>query len=376
MSTGLTIDRVESWACRVGLPRPLSFGTFTVTARDYVCIRVITSGGLVADVIGHTRGSPVDVAVSDLLAPRLLGRDAFNLGTCLTEMRRATIATEDDGVIGRARSLLDIALWDLRAQALGIPVWQLAGGAPREVPVLLVEGYRQEGEAEADVAGRLSARITEGYRLLKLEAAHYGAAEPLVRIIDDAGPDARYVLDLAWSWRTAREGVAAARAWAGLPIDWLEDPMPRGRRQELAFLRSHSPVPVGIGDECTRADDLQDLADVGALDVVRIDATTIGGYSVALPLATAMQARGLRVSFHVNPEVHRHAVFASEVADHLEMFPADRPFDASHVLLQSPAFGDVAGGRLAPPSAPGTGLRLDDRAVARHALRHMVRSAP
>lgn len=374
MRTDLTIDRVDCWACHVPLPRPLSFGQFVVAARDYACIRVGTRGGLVADVIGHTRGSPVDVAVADLLAARLLGRDAGHLGACLAELRRATVATEDDGVIGRARSLLDIALWDLRAQSLGVPVWQLAGGAPREVPVLLVEGYRQEGEGEADIAGRLSERIAAGYGLLKLEAAHYGVPEPLNRIVDQAGPGARYVFDLAWSWRTARQGLACVRQWAGLPLDWVEDPMPRAMRSELAFLRAHSLLPIGIGDECTRADDLGELMQSAAVDVVRIDATTIGGYSVALPLAEAVRSRGLRVSFHVNPEVHRHAVFAADTADHIEMFPGDRPFDASHVLMQAPAFGDVEAGRLAPPARPGTGLRLDDDAVARHAVRHITRS--
>jgi L-alanine-DL-glutamate epimerase-like enolase superfamily enzyme len=376
MGTDLTIDRVDCWACHVPLPRPLSFGQVVVAARDYACIRISTRGGLVADVIGHTRGSPVDVAVADLLAPRLLGRNAGHLGACLAELRRATIATEDDGVIGRARSLVDIALWDLRAQSLGVPVWHLAGGAPRDVPVLLVEGYRQEGDREADIAGRLAGRIGEGYGLLKLEAAHYGAPEPLNRIVEAAGAGARYVFDLAWSWRTGRQGLACIRHWAGLPLDWVEDPMPRAMRSELAFLRAHSPLPIGIGDECTRADDLGELMQAGAVDVVRIDATTIGGLSVALPLATAVQGRGLRVSFHVNPEVHRHAVFAADAADHIEMFPADRPFDASHVLMEAPAFGDVAGGRLSPPPGPGTGLRLDDGAVARHAVRHLVRTRP
>ncbi|MFO1149947.1 MAG: enolase C-terminal domain-like protein [Alsobacter sp.] len=375
MTADLTIDRIETWACRVPLPRPLSFGNFTVTERSYACVRVRTRGGLVADCLGHTRGSPVDVAIADLLAPRLLGRDAGDLGSRVADIRRATLAMEDDGVIGRARSLIDICLWDLRAQSLGVPVWRLAGGAPRPMPILLVEGYRQEGEAEADLAQRLAARIGEGYRLLKLEAAHYGAPAPVARIIAAAGDGARYVCDLAWSWRTAREGIASARHWEGLPIDWIEDPMPRTRRSELAFLRSQSPLPIGIGDECTRKADLDDLAEAGAVDVVRVDATTIGGYSVALPLAAAMVARGLRVSFHVNPEVHRHAAFADESVDHLEMFPTDRPFDASHVLIRRPAMADVSRGALELPREPGTALALDDDAVARHAGRHLVLAA-
>ena len=102
MADDMTIDRVESWACRVPLPKPLSFGHFTVRERHYACVRISTRGGLTADCIGHTRGSPVDVAISDILAPVLIGQDAFQLGGRLADMRRATLATDSDGVIGRA----------------------------------------------------------------------------------------------------------------------------------------------------------------------------------------------------------------------------------------------------------------------------------
>ena len=125
MTTDTIIDAVETWACSVSLPKPLSFGKFTVATREYAAIRISTRGGLVADCLGHTRRSPVDVAISDLLAPRLLGKDAFDLGERLSDLRRATLAIEQDGVIGRARSLVDICLWDIRAQALKVPVWML-----------------------------------------------------------------------------------------------------------------------------------------------------------------------------------------------------------------------------------------------------------
>jgi L-alanine-DL-glutamate epimerase-like enolase superfamily enzyme len=241
------------------------------------------------------------------------------------------------------------------------------------LPVLLVEGYRQDGETEGDVADRLIGRIEQGYRRLKLEAAHYGEPQPIQRILSRVGRGATYVCDLAWSWRTAREGLAAAQCWADLRLDWIEDPMPRGRRQELAFLRQHSPVPIGIGDETTRAADLEDLMTEGAVDVVRIDATTVGGFSVAIPLAAAAVSRGYLVSFHVNPEVHRHAAFSAELADHIEMFPTDRPFDASHALLQRAAFDDVNAGRLAPPTTIGSGISLNPSALQRFAHRTLRR---
>jgi L-alanine-DL-glutamate epimerase-like enolase superfamily enzyme len=337
-----------------------------------------TRDGVTADCIGHTRRSPVDVAIADVLGPRLLGGDALDTGARLADMAAATLATDEDGVLGRARSLLNTCLWDLKAQMLGLPLWRLLGGAPRPLPVALVEGYAIEGESEADLIARLLGRAAEGFRLLKVEAAHYGDPEPVRRILSAVRAEAevQFSCDLAWSWRTAREGIEAARKWEGLGIAWIEDPMPRNRFSEMAVLRRHAPIPIGVGDEVTRPEDLHRLMDEGCVDLVRIDATTIGGPSVAVPLAATAAGRGFRTSFHVNPEVHRHCAFADSSADHIEMFPTDRPFDCSHFLIEEPAFADIRDGMLMPPERAGTGLRLNSDALVRFAYRYAVQRLP
>lgn len=378
MATDTVIDWVETWACSIPLPQPLAFGAFTISTRRYAAVRIVTRGGLVADCLGHTRGSPVDVAIADLFAPALIGKDALDQGERLADLARITVSMEDDGALGRARSMIDICLWDLKAQSLGMPLWRLLGGAPRSVAVGLVEGYEIAGESEGDIADRLAGRVGEGFGFLKMEAAHYGDPHAVRRILSGArrqvANDVRFTCDLAWSCKTARDGLAAADAWHDLGVSWIEDPMYRTRVSEIAFLRRHSPIPIGVGDEVTRPLDLDALMEHEAVDVVRIDATTIGGYTAALGIAARAVARGLRVSYHVNPEVHRHCIFADAAADHVEIFPTDRPFDCSHMLLEHAAFADVDQGRLGPPETAGTGLRLDIAAVQRFAYRHAVRT--
>jgi D-arabinonate dehydratase len=371
MSADTSIDAVETWACSVPLPKPLSFGNFTVSSREYVALRVSTRGGLVAECLGHTRRSPIDVAIADLLAPQLLGRDALDVGARLEDIRRATLALDEDGVVGRARSLVDICLWDIKAQAAGVPVWRLFGGNPRQLRVCLVEGYAIADETEGALVQRLLARVEQGYDLLKIEAAHYGRPEPVREIMAavraEAAPE--FCCDLAWSWRDARQGIAAAKTWQGLGVAWIEDPMPRTRLDQIAFLRRHSPIPIAVGDEATRAADLERLADDGCVDIVRIDATTIGGFSVAIPLAARTVAAGFRVSHHVNPELHRHCIFADASADHIEVFPADRPFDTSHLLIEEAVYDGIRDAVVSAPESAGTGLRLNREAVERFAWR-------
>ena len=127
------IERIEAWACTVPLPTPLRFGSFEVRARDYAALRVTTRGGLVADCLGQTRKAPVDIAILDVLAPALLGRDAFDIAARVGDLDRALRALERDGVFSRGVSLLEMCLTDLKAQSLGLPLWRLFGETAQQM---------------------------------------------------------------------------------------------------------------------------------------------------------------------------------------------------------------------------------------------------
>jgi L-alanine-DL-glutamate epimerase-like enolase superfamily enzyme len=318
----------------------------------------------------------VDVAVLDLLAPALLGRDALDIPARMADLARALRVLERDGVLSRAVSLVEMGLQDLRAQSLGLPLWRLFGAAAAPLDVLLVEGYEMAGEDDAIFAERLAARAAAGYRLMKLEAAHYETPALLARRVGAvrraAGDGLRLVLDFAWAWPDVAFGLARAAALRAFGIDWLEDPFGRDRVEDYAALRAGAGIPVGAGDEATRPEQMRRLIEAGALDVARVDATTLGGLGPAAEVAQAAAARGLRISFHERPEVHQHLAFGLGLADHVEAFPTDRPFDCAHMLIRAPAFAAIRDGKLAPPTAAGSGLRLEDQALARWARRHGV----
>ncbi|HEX7200476.1 MAG TPA: enolase C-terminal domain-like protein [Dongiaceae bacterium] len=367
------IERIEAWACTVPLPTPLRFGSFEVRARDYAALRVTTRGGLTADCLGQTRKAPVDVAILDVLSPALLGRDAFDIDARVADLDRALRALERDGVFSRGVSLLEMCLTDLKAQSLGLPLWGLFGETAEPLDVLLVEGYEMEGEDDAIFAERLAARAAAGYRLMKLEAAHYETPALLARRVEAvrraAGDKLRLVLDFAWAWPDVAFGLARAAALGGLGIDWLEDCFNRDRVADYVALKAGTAIPIGAGDETARPAQMLRLIEADALDVARVDATTLGGYGPAKEVGRAAASRGMRVSFHERPEVHQHLAFGLGLADHIEVFPTDRPFDCAHMLIKEPAFARIRDGRLAPPETPGSGLRLDEAALTRWARR-------
>lgn len=369
-----SIISIDIWACRIPLPYPLSFGSFEIRSREYLALRVTTACGLVSDTVALSRRSPIDVAIADLLAPVLIGRDALEIELRTSELASATRALDQYGVIGRARSILETCLWDLRAQAEEQPLWKLLGGQARLMPVLLVEGYPLPNESHRVFAERLAARAAEGYTAIKIEAASYADANDLterLRLVREiAGPDLQLVVDMAWSWGSLEEAIAAAHQWASYDLTWIEDPFLRSRSADIASLRTSGGSPIAAGDEATRPGELTDLLAADAVDVLRLDAVAIGGIGSVLKLAAAATRSGVRASAHVHPEIHRHSALASSAFEHIEAFPIDRPFDYTHELLQHPFMNTVRDGVAKPPSEPGVGIQLAMDAVRRTAYRH------
>jgi L-alanine-DL-glutamate epimerase-like enolase superfamily enzyme len=383
---GTRIEAIEAWACRLDLTVPISFGDHAIASREYVAVRLTTADGLTSDVVGLSRRAPVDLAVTEVLAPHILGLDSLDLEGARRAIRRGTRALGMDGVLARGASLLELCLWDSCAQRQGVPVWQLLGGEPRQVPVQLVEGYPLPGEAPEAFADRIAERAAEGYTAIKLELASEPdpaqARRKLALVRDRVGPGVQLVADMAYYWESADEAMLWTDGWRHADLAWIEDPMPRDKAIEMARLRSRLGIPIGAGDESTRPAELAELLEQRAVDVLRIDLTTIGDLGAAAAIVSSAHDRGIQVSAHVHPEVHRHIAMAWPSVDRVEAFALDRPFDLMHELIETPFMSSVSGGHGPPPMTPGLGLSMNLEAVRRTAYRtsrlgsHQLTSLP
>ena len=371
-----TIERIETWACRLPLAQPLDFGRFVVRERHHTVMRLHTRDGRTGECLTQSRGSPLDVVAAEVIAPRILGQSAQDIDALQRQVRDSLAAIEFDGAVGRAWSLAEICLQDLRAKHADQPLWRLLGAQRSAATVLLVEGYALVGENDREFVDRLVRRVHEGYRLIKIEAAHYADLDQLMRRLRmfraAAGSSARLILDFAWSWSEAARYANTLKQFLEFGVEWVEDPFSRDRVGDYALLRAGGGVSLGCGDETTRPADLAALLSADAIDVARIDATTIGGITAVRPLLSACLARGVRASFHEHPEVHEHCVFGFGGVDHVEVFPADRPFDRVHELLESSPARRMREGMLHAQEEPGIGIRIRDDALKQWAWRHTV----
>lgn len=183
---------------------------------------------------------------------------------------------------GPARAAIDCALWDLEAKQAGKRVWELAGLAPPkplETAYTLVLGTP---EAMAAAAARNADRP-----LLKLKLGGEGDIER-VAAVRKAAPDARLIVDANEAWTPDMLAPYIA-ALAGLGVELIEQPLPRGGDRALADVAR--AVPVCADESCHDRATLADVA--GHYDFINIKLDKTGGLTEALLLAEEAAAMGL-----------------------------------------------------------------------------------
>ncbi|HXO08089.1 MAG TPA: mandelate racemase/muconate lactonizing enzyme family protein [Solirubrobacteraceae bacterium] len=363
------ITDVHAATARFPLPSPLNIGALEMTHREYAFVRVRTEGGREGKAFALSRDMPIAEIVRSVFAPRLIGADADVISARWTDMYRATIPIGRVGVVMRALSLLDIALWDVKAQRAAMPLWQLLGGLRPDLPVSMVAGYLSEGTRPAELAEELLRQASRGYALLKVaRSSDPRLTSEVLGTVQPRLPDgSRLVVDGLWVWRTVREATEEITSWScHEQLAWIEDPFPPEEVELCAAFRAASSVPLALGDELSDPHAFTALFSKGAVDVARVDATAIGGVTSALSVVHQANAAHVEISPHVYPEVHVHLAAALPGCVAVETFdPTGNNFDLSHKFVGGGP--ELIDGRMHAPEVPGLGYELDWEMIDQHA---------
>ncbi|MCC7426137.1 MAG: mandelate racemase/muconate lactonizing enzyme family protein [Alphaproteobacteria bacterium] len=263
---------------------------------------------------------------------------------------------------------IDIALWDIKGKAAGMPVWALLGGSGEPVPAYATGGYYRPGGSDAVYAEELAGFVAKGFRAVKLKAGGETVADDARRIgaVRRAiGADVALMLDLnaPYDLTTA---IAAAHAFAPHGITWLEEILHwHATAQDWARLAAASPVPLAHGErEITRLP-VRDLIDAGAIRFVQFDATRAAGFTEALRIGRYAAEKGVLVAPHTMPEIHAHLVSALPGHGYIvEAHPDDVRDPLGHVLFANRPHL-TKDGRWPLPDAPGFGLEIDWKSIER-----------
>ncbi len=365
------IQEVACYACSVPLPTPLLVGDMTVSRRTYDVIRIRTSDGL--DGVGYAfgRGLPVTRIVEDALAPLLIGADP-----AFPELIRARIAGAnwpyaERGLFSVAASAVDLALWDLMGKRLNATVADLLGRLRDEVPICGVGGYARQGVDEIAVLQEEMAGFVElGCKAFKITIGAtdpMGDADRVAAVRQVVGDDATLVVDAFRSFRSLEDALRRLRLLEPYDLSYVEDPFAESLAPLARELRRRTGMLIGLGENLGGHRAFHELIESGAVDVVRCDATVVGGVRELMAAASLASARGLELSTHVHPEVHVHfgAALGNLHPAGLEYIEPASGLNPFHELLATQL--EVHAGRLRVPSRPGFGLDFDWQAVERYA---------
>src|SRR5438093_1405585 len=154
--------------CDVPVPRPIIMGDLRYNTRDYVVVEITTDEGLSGFGWGMARYAPVAEIIERNLKPLLIGEDPLLNERLWDRLYYLNLLIAQRGIYMRALSVVDIALWDLKGKAAGLPVWKLLGGHRRRMPVLMAGGYVAADRDVRALRDEVANYAKRGFRLMKI----------------------------------------------------------------------------------------------------------------------------------------------------------------------------------------------------------------
>ena len=343
--------------------------------RNYIFVLVDTDDGLTglgeASLGGQTNA--VLGALKDL-EPVLLGADAARIEHLWQQAYRHAFWHGGPTFLS-ALAGVEVALWDIQGQALGVPIHRLLGGPVRERIRAYANGPR--GDTPDEMARSALDLVAQGFTALKMapwEAmpllAGRGRIEEgvaKVRAVREAvGPEIDLMVD-AHGRLSPPVAVRAAVALAPLGITFLEEPCLPGNAAALIRIARKSPVPIAVGERHYTRWAFPELLDSRAIAVLQPDVIQSGGIAEARRVAALAEAHFVAVAPH-NPwswvntiaSLHLDAVLPNFLLQ--EVITEPEPW--KDAVVRNPPRMD-ADGFFPLPVAPGLGVTLDLEAAKR-----------
>nr|WP_225849007.1 enolase C-terminal domain-like protein [Streptomyces sp. HPF1205] len=314
---------------------------------------------------GYTYGDVSTASlVSSKLAGVLLGADALAPPAAWRRMQAQLRNAGRPGAGAMAISAVDIALWDLKARLLDLPLTAVLPAFHDRVPVYGSGGFTNYPLDR--LAGQLAGWVEDGITRVKLKTSRHPEQDPgrlrAVREAIGAGPE---LFTDANGALGRKEAVYWAARFAGeWGVSWLEEPVGSDDPEGLRLVRERAPAPleVAAGEYGYVLRDFADLLDGPAVDCLQADVTRCGGITGLLQVAGLSAARHVDLSAHCAPAVSAHAFCAVPRLRHLEYFH-------DHVRIEDMLFEGTLGpaaGALAPDrERPGHGLEVKWSAAER-----------
>ena len=356
-----TIRGVTVSTYRVPTPAPEADGTATWDATELVVVEP-TAGDAVGLGWSYCAASTAAAAINDLLVPTIIGSDALDVPASWQRMVTHVRNAGRPGLLSMAIAAVDLALWDLKAKLLDLPLDKLLGRARDTVPVYGSGGFVSlDDEALTtqlrrwtDELGIAQVKIKVGERWGRAPARDLRRARRARVVIGD---DVELFVDANGGYSRG-QARRLGHAYDDIGVTWFEEPVSSDDLAGLASLRAQLRCDITAGEYADSSTYTERMCASGAVDCMQLDVTRCAGITGWMRAAAVADAHGLQVSGHCAPSLQLAPALSVPNLRHIELF-------ADHERLEPMLFDDVpavAGGHLIPNDRPGNGMRLTDRA--------------
>jgi L-alanine-DL-glutamate epimerase-like enolase superfamily enzyme len=374
MSADLKIADLKAYPTSFPVPpeNRVALGIGTAIKRDAVVVKVTTAGGLVG--WGESHHGRAHTAVAKLIETTLrqlvLGMDAADVVGVWKKIYDKQLASHGMGAgTCLAMSGIDMALWDIRGKAAGMPLYKLLGGARRPVPAY-AGGVSLGYQPPAQLLEELGKSLEAGYKAVKLRVGDSPRRDlERIRAVRKAcGEDLVILTDanIGYSVEDARQVMPGMDE---LNVSWLEEPFPAHDYRSYKLARGFGRTPLAAGENHYTRFEFNRVIEDGAITILQPDLSKTGGITEALRIAALASAYKLPIHPHSSMTGLNHAASIHFLAaiDNGGYFEGDvsKANKFRDDLVSNPGAVDKDG-NVWPLEKPGLGLEVNEEFLRKY----------
>lgn len=359
------IEKLEVTAYRIPTDAPESDGTYEWDATTLVVVEAVAAG---TAGLGYTYADTATaVLIRNHLQEIVTGRDALDVAGSWTAMVHSIRNLGRPGISSMAIAAVDIALWDLKARVLQVPLLSLLGQVRPHVPAYGSGGFTSYSLQR--LQQQLSAWSNAGMRFVKMKIGREPDQDlTRVRAAREAiGTETNLFVDANGAYGR-KQAVTFANQFRELGVTWFEEPVSSDDLDGLRMIREHAPseIEIAAGEYGYDIVYFRRMIAAEAVDVLQADATRCGGITGFLEAGSLCKAYSIPLSAHTAPTVHAN-ICCSTPADvrHIEYFHDHGRIE--HLLFEGAV--EPVNGELRPNSTqPGMGVVFKRADASRYAV--------
>ena len=347
---------------------------------DYPFVIVHTDEGITGYGECFRRSPEVSrIAIDTVFRPLVIGQNPFQTEAIFDSMLRAGSVSGPPGALLTAASGIDIALWDIKGKALGVPIYDLLGGMrPGREKIRVYASSLVRDMSPVDEAKRAASFQEQGFTGYKMHSAVPGAIDhPADRTIESVremraatGDDFEILVDVNSAY-SVHQAIEIGKQLEDFGVFHFEEPVALHDLAGLAKVADALTIPIASGENAYTRWMFRDLIITGRPDILQPDVVKIGGISELIKVGNIANAFGVPMTVHntqpiISTAAHLHWVttrndvpYAQEYNIEPVSIRDERP------ILKDPL--EVVDGYITVPTGPGLGLEFDEAEIRRWA---------